>query len=229
MYAWITRHTQVVQSPISNYCLKVMVDDQIEPQLVTKVLLQVSVIELHNSLVSDPNYGGLKDDRYEYDNIIISDSTFRSLLPPQSKQMSEQYKVMCCCESCISAKSIHSSLLTWPDRYLEKLKYQSQNAQSIKCGEKSHHIYETNKNTVMPHGRHIYDKAYNMEKAIMCTYPHSGRALPHWKFLLRCCANFHVSIFLTKNQIISIQKQHPQYGFTFITSLDVVLIIVEFH
>ena len=58
LYAWITRHTQVVQSPISNDCLKVMFDDQTEPQLVPKLLLQVSVRELHNILVSDPNYGG---------------------------------------------------------------------------------------------------------------------------------------------------------------------------
>ena len=43
MYAWITRHTQVVQSPISNDCLKVMFDDQIEPQLFPNVLLQVFV------------------------------------------------------------------------------------------------------------------------------------------------------------------------------------------
>ena len=40
---------------------------------------------------------------------------------------------------------------------------------------------------------------------------------------------FHVSIFLTKKQIISIQKQHPQFGFTFITSLHVVVIMVELH
>ena len=38
LYAWITRHPQVVQSLISNYCLKVMVDDQTEPQLVPKLL-----------------------------------------------------------------------------------------------------------------------------------------------------------------------------------------------
>ena len=83
LYTWITRHTQVVQSPISNDCLKVMLDEQSEPQLVLKLLLQVSVRELHNSLVSDPNNGGLKDARYEDDNIIISDSTLRSLLPHQ--------------------------------------------------------------------------------------------------------------------------------------------------
>ena len=65
-----------------------MLDYQKEPQIVPKLLLQVSVIELHNSLVSDPNYGGLKYARDEYGKIIISDSTLRSLLQPQSKQMS---------------------------------------------------------------------------------------------------------------------------------------------
>ena len=62
-----------------------MFDDQTEPQLFTKLLLQVSVRELHNRLVSDPNDGGIKDARYEDDNIIISDSTLRSLFPPQFK------------------------------------------------------------------------------------------------------------------------------------------------
>ena len=75
-----------------------MLDDQTEPQLVPKLLLQVSVGELHNSLVSDPSDGCIKDDRYEDDNIIISDSTFRSLLPPQLNQISARYKVVCGCE-----------------------------------------------------------------------------------------------------------------------------------
>ena len=81
LYKCITRHPQVVQSPISNYCLRVVLDDQSEPQLVPKLLLQVSVRELHNSLVSDTNGGGIKDARDEDDKIIISDSTLRSLLP----------------------------------------------------------------------------------------------------------------------------------------------------
>ena len=38
--------------------------------------------------------------------------------------------------------------------------------------------------------------------------------------------NVHVSIFLTKKQTISIKTQHPQYDFTFITSLCVVLLMV---
>ena len=104
MYAWISRHPQVLQSPISNYCLKVLFDDQTEPQLVPKFLLQVSVRELHNSLVSDTNDEGFKDARDEYDNIIISYSILRSLLPPQLKKIPAQYKVMCSFEYCIYDK-----------------------------------------------------------------------------------------------------------------------------
>ena len=39
----------------------------------------------------------------------------------------------------------------------------------------------------MPHGRHIYAKAYDIEKATMCVYSYSDHALPHWKCVLRCC------------------------------------------
>ena len=37
-HTWITRHPQVFQSPIYNDCLKVMFDDQTEPQLVPKIV-----------------------------------------------------------------------------------------------------------------------------------------------------------------------------------------------
>ena len=53
------RHPQVLQSPILNYCLKLNIGGHIRPQIVPKILLQVSVTELHNSLVSDTDNGGL--------------------------------------------------------------------------------------------------------------------------------------------------------------------------
>ena len=59
--------------------------------------------------------------------------------------MSARYKIMCGCECCISVKSIHSSLISWRDRYLKKLKDKIQNAQDIRYGEKAYHIYETYK------------------------------------------------------------------------------------
>ena len=59
-----------------------MLDDQIERQLAPKLLPQVSIRELHHILLSDPNDGGFKDARDEDGNIIISDSSLRSLLSP---------------------------------------------------------------------------------------------------------------------------------------------------
>ena len=79
-------------------------------------------------------------------------------------------------------------MLSKRDRYLKKLKDKIQNSQSRRSGEKSHRIYETYRNTVVPHGSHIYAKASDMEKATMFTYPHSDHALPHWKCVLRCCS-----------------------------------------
>ena len=79
-------------------------------------------------------------------------------------------------------------MLSWWDRYLKKMKDKSKNAQSRSSGEKAHHIYETYKNSVIPHGHHICAKASDMVKAIMCTYPQSDHTLPHWKYTLWGCA-----------------------------------------
>ena len=86
LYNWIIYHPQVVQSPIANDSLKVKIDGYTEPKLFPKLLLQLSVRELHKNLVSVTKYGGLKEARDKDDNIIISDSTLRSLLPPQLKK-----------------------------------------------------------------------------------------------------------------------------------------------
>ena len=106
-----------MQSPIANDFLKVIIDGYTEPQLVTKLLLQVFVRELHNNLVCAKKDGGLKEARDEYDKIIISDSTLCLLFPPQFKKMSAIYKVMCGCKCLISAKSMHLLLLSWRDIY----------------------------------------------------------------------------------------------------------------
>ena len=136
---------------------------------------------------------------------------------------------MCGCECCIYAKSIHSSLLSWRDRHLKKIKYQSQNSQSRRSGEKAHHIYTTYKNTGMPHGIHIYAKASDMENATMCTYLQSKHALHTGNVYCDAVLTVLVLIFLTKKQVGSMKKLYPLLGFTFITSLDVVLLMVEFH
>ena len=94
LYYWIIHHPQVVQSLIANDGLRVKIDGYTEPQLVPKLLLQVSVRELCNNLVSSTIYGGLKEAIYEDDNIIISDSKLCSLLSLQLKKC-HQYTKLC--------------------------------------------------------------------------------------------------------------------------------------
>ena len=60
-YNWIMHHPQVVQSPIVNDCLKVKIDGHTEPQLVPKLLLKMSVREIHNNLVIVKIYDGPKE------------------------------------------------------------------------------------------------------------------------------------------------------------------------
>ena len=79
----------------------------------------------------------------------------------------------------------------------------------------------------MPHGSHIYATVSDMENATMFTYPQSDHSLPHWKCVLRCCAE--CSCINIPDQEKKMKKQHPQLGFTFITSSYVVLFMVDFH
>ena len=60
---------------------------------------------------------------------------------------------------------------------------------------KKHIIYMKYKNTVMPHGRHIYAKESDIANDTMCTYPQYDHALLHWNCVLRCYAEFtHINL-----------------------------------
>ena len=73
LYHWILHYPQVVQYPIENDCLYVSIDGNSEKKLMPNLLLQVSVRELHNGMVSSPEEGGLKGAREKDNDIIISD------------------------------------------------------------------------------------------------------------------------------------------------------------
>ena len=81
----------------------------------------------------------------------------------------------------------------------------------------------------MPHGRHIYAKASDIYNATLCAYPNYDHALPHQKFVLRCCADCPCINLPDQETDKNKKKQHPQLGLIFIKSLDVVIIMVEFR
>ena len=103
-------HPQVVQSPIINDSVKVNIYGHTRPQIVPKLLLRLSVRELRNILVIDPDNGGLNE-TISTKNIPLSlIINYVHYCHPNFK-ISAWYNVMCGCECCISTKSIYSSLL----------------------------------------------------------------------------------------------------------------------
>ena len=78
----------------------------------------------------------------------------------------------------------------------------------------------------MPHGCHIYARASDMEKATMCTYPQSYRALPQCKCVLLFCSYFPRINLPDQETNKNTKEQNPLLSFTLITSLAVALTIV---
>ena len=113
---------------IANYCLKLSIYDQVEQQLPYKLLLRVSVIEVHNIIVIPTEESRLNEARDADNNIIISDSNSRNILPPQLKKMN---KVMYGCECSKYDKLMHSSMLPWKSSLLKHLKDISHNTQKF--------------------------------------------------------------------------------------------------
>ena len=55
-------------------------------RIVTKLLLECSMQQLHNELIASPDYGGLLGARHaDTNDVIISDTILRSLAPPQQR------------------------------------------------------------------------------------------------------------------------------------------------
>ena len=79
--SFIVNHPNVVQSPLMNDC--VLVKDKDDPTVVKKVpklLLQVSIRELHNDLIEqlpEASKDGIP---------LVSDSVLRKMIPPQVKK-----------------------------------------------------------------------------------------------------------------------------------------------
>ena len=100
--SFIENHPNVVKSPIMNDY--VSVKDKDDPSVVHKVpklLLQVSIRELHNDLIEQLPEAS-KDG-----TPLVSDSVLRKMIPPQVKKMTDRYKEMCGCTDCVSIGYFH--------------------------------------------------------------------------------------------------------------------------
>ena len=80
----------------------------------------------------------------------------------------------------------------------------------------ANHLFETYKNSFMPHSDHMFNTASDMDMAKTCAYPSSKYALPHWKTFLGVVHNFHELIYQVQNHISTIQMLVQQYIFMYV-------------
>ena len=102
VYSFIENHPNVIHSPIMNDCVSVKdIGDPTTVHKVPKLLLQVSIRELHNDLIEqlpEASKDGIP---------LVSDAKLRQMIPPQLKKMTERYKQMCGCSDCVSVGYCH--------------------------------------------------------------------------------------------------------------------------
>ena len=102
------------QSPTTRDTLLIADVDSKVKRRVPKLLLECSMLQLHNEFIASPDYGGLLGARHaETNDVIISDTMIRSLSPPQLRPMADTKKMTCGCAICTTSKYIQESLNTW--------------------------------------------------------------------------------------------------------------------
>ena len=189
----------------------------------------MSLSDLHNNLVSDPNDGGLKDARDEDSKIIISDSTFFHSCHINSK------KCMHVTRSCVVVNVAFLLKLYIHYCYLGVIgiwKKSRIKAKMIKveCLVRKHITYIQHIKTQWCHMGVIFmpnNIIWQMKKCalilIWVMHFHTGNVY------YGAVPTVLVLIFLIKKQIKNMTKLHPLLGFTFITSLEIVQLMGNFH
>ena len=98
---------------------------------------------------------GLKEARDEENNIIISDSTLRNILPTQQNKSPLDTK-LCMGVIVTVAKKMHSSLLSWREHFLKNLNIKAVMHKTEGLVKSLISLFETYKNSIMPHGEHMF-------------------------------------------------------------------------
>ena len=88
--------------------------------ILQKLLLQCSVRELHNDLYC-PILGLGNKVTDDNGDRLVSDTMFRSILPPELRPLTNRYKEVCCCELCQIFHYIHSGHNSFRSQQLHEM------------------------------------------------------------------------------------------------------------
>ena len=94
---YIRRHPNVIVSPIKGDTVTIADPSDASKKIkVPKRLRQISIRELHNDLIKN-----VPECTASTGKILVSDTNLRANMPPEVKRMSDRYKEMCSCITCL--------------------------------------------------------------------------------------------------------------------------------
>ena len=117
------------QYPITRDTLLIPDTDNKVKRRASKLLLDCSMRQFHNDLIASPDDGGLLGARHaETNDVIISETIFCSLAPPQLRSMTDYHKMVCGCAICNTSNYMQESLNAWRRKQLKIIKYKANNS-----------------------------------------------------------------------------------------------------
>ena len=189
LFEWIINHPHVVSSPILKDTIIVKVPNprgELVKERVGKLLLEISVRELHLDLISDPPTGFPGAYCKDTNKLKISESHLRNVLPPQLRAMTCAQKQMCGCECCTISKMLHESLLKFRRNFMSSYRPSlSSRTRSSKHSNQSSENYRS----LLQQSDEVYLSRLNDIVPLMsCPIP-ENLSLPKLECVMGRCSN----------------------------------------
>ena len=183
---WILKNQNVRQSPIKRDTLLIKDTETGVRRRVPKLLLECSMRQLHNELIALPDKGGLLGARHHRTNeVIISDTMLRSLVPPELRPMTDSHKIMCGCTTCNTSKYLQTSLNAWRRKHMKHMEAQAHASRS-RAKASLIEDYEQYSQFVFPENEARHPRCEDAADSVLCA-PTPECSLPNWKCVLRKC------------------------------------------
>ena len=186
---WVKDHSMVQESPNVNDTL--LVKDPITgvKRRVRKLLLYIPIRELHNDLVklASEGIGGLPEARDSLNNVLISDTRLRAILPTELRAATDSHKQMCGCQYCLTARFHQAAYNAFRRNHVRLLLHScSVPGLSRVMAAQKEERYRTYNNTVFPNDNQpLHPKPRDVLRDVMCPWVHND--LPNWKCVCGIC------------------------------------------
>jgi hypothetical protein len=184
---WVRDHSMVQECPNVNDTL--LVKDPITglKTRVRKLLLYIPVRELHNDLLGK---GGLPEARDSNQNVLISDTRLRTILPTELRAATDSHKQMCGCQYCLTTRFLQAALNAFRRVHVDLLlRASSVHGLSEAMVQQKKQRHQQYRDQVFPgeNNMPLHPKPRDALLDVMC--PWVDNDLPNWNCACGICAD----------------------------------------